>query len=234
MTDVVYIVGTGSKMGNDELRYSLRSIEKHLKNVGNVYVIGHRPEWVTNVTHIPCNDEPGDKGLNIRSKTALAIGDNRVSEHFLKVYDDHFLLSDFSADNFPYFVRETLEEASQRLKGNAGYARKYAVTRKVLEDAGKPTLNYNLHSPFPIVKRHYFVPADKDVLIKSFYANFNHCPFERSKDYKLFEKKSMHTYLNDLIGARFFSVSDKAICSGLKELFQYLYPHKSKYENDNR
>jgi hypothetical protein len=54
--DLVYVLGSGSRWGDNELRYSLRSVEKHLKGYNNVYLVGDKPDWVRNVTHIPKQD----------------------------------------------------------------------------------------------------------------------------------------------------------------------------------
>jgi len=46
--DIVYLMGEGySKCNYNELRYSLRSIDKYGKNVDRVYVIGYCPEWLS-------------------------------------------------------------------------------------------------------------------------------------------------------------------------------------------
>lgn len=36
--DILYVIGRGSKWENNELRYSLRSLEKNGINVGNIFI----------------------------------------------------------------------------------------------------------------------------------------------------------------------------------------------------
>ena len=48
MIDVVYILGDGSKWGNNEIKYSLRSLEKYGKNIRDVYICGNKPYFVNN------------------------------------------------------------------------------------------------------------------------------------------------------------------------------------------
>ena len=54
--DLLYVVGGGSKHNNAELRYSLRSIEKNCTGYDRVFIVGQKPEWVTNVEFYPCDD----------------------------------------------------------------------------------------------------------------------------------------------------------------------------------
>lgn len=226
MTDIVYIFGHGSKWDNNELRYSLRSVEKHLSNVGNVYLVGNAPEFISGVIAIPFK-ETCHKLENIINKTLAACNHPDISENFICYYDDHFLLSDFDADNFPCFHKGELREHAQRAKGN--YRKLILNTERALLEVGRTTLSFNVHCPQPINKKLFKIPPP-ETLVKSIYGNTTYVDVAYSPDYKLFEKKSTGEYLNQLKEAKFFSISDKAMCKGLHELFQILYPKPSKYE----
>jgi len=228
MTDLVYIVGIRSGWKDNELRYSLRSMQKYLKNIGKVFIIGHCPSFLQNVHHIEYK-EVNDKVLNVIKKTQFAVSHTAISDKFLCVYDDHFLLSDFDADEFPYFSTGTLSEHIVRMKGNRQYQSLLLETQKQLKALGLPLMSYNIHAPFTIEKSKYNVPFGK-TLLKSMYGNMNSVPFEASKDYKLFEKKFRYEYLDLLKEAKFFSISDKALGHGMEMLMSGLYPDKSKYE----
>ena len=55
--DIVYIIGKGSKWNNQELKYSLRSIAKYGINIGKVFIVGYKPNFVSDeVIYIPCDD----------------------------------------------------------------------------------------------------------------------------------------------------------------------------------
>ena len=45
-TDVVYPIGQGSSWKNNELRFSLRSIEKYGINVGKLFIVGELPDFL--------------------------------------------------------------------------------------------------------------------------------------------------------------------------------------------
>ena len=40
-----------SRYGDLELRYCMRSIERHLKGVGEVFLLGKAPAWLQNVVY---------------------------------------------------------------------------------------------------------------------------------------------------------------------------------------
>src|SRR5688500_2320198 len=104
--------GFGSRNNDIELRYCLRSIETHLSGYGDIFLIVHKPKWVKNVMHIPAEDEQRTwwKERNIYRKILLACEDPRVSDDFLFMNDDHYLLSDFVAGEFPYYREGTISD----------------------------------------------------------------------------------------------------------------------------
>jgi hypothetical protein len=82
--DVVYVLGTGSKWKNNELRFSLRAIEKNLTGYRDIYVIGENPGFLQNVIHIPYPDElPGNADGNIARKVLRACREKKLSDNFL-------------------------------------------------------------------------------------------------------------------------------------------------------
>ena len=50
--DVVYILGTGSTSNDNEIRYSLRSIEKYLIGFNVVYIVGECPKFLKGIIHL--------------------------------------------------------------------------------------------------------------------------------------------------------------------------------------
>lgn len=86
--DIVYVVREGEK--NDNLRYSLRS----LKNIphDDVYIIGHKPEWVKNVKYINRMQRVRNKFQNISRNMWLATKTSSISDDFIYMDDDFALL----------------------------------------------------------------------------------------------------------------------------------------------
>src|SRR6187431_2538921 len=96
LTDILIPLGKGSRHNDLELVYCLRSIEKHLKGVGNVFIVGESPERVKNCMHVSVKDSPNnwDRAKNIYRKIRRCCSLPDLSDNFLFMNDDHFLLSD--------------------------------------------------------------------------------------------------------------------------------------------
>lgn len=103
--DVLYVIGSGSTHGNEELRYSLRSLARYGKGLGRVYIAGVCPEWVNTdvVTHIPCDDPYDKKAKNILHKVLCAIDHSDLPNEFLMSSDDIFHVSQQDLNNYPYY-----------------------------------------------------------------------------------------------------------------------------------
>lgn len=140
--DILYVVGTGSKLDNNELRYSLRSIAKNGKNVGRVFIVGNKPDFVSDeVIHIQCFDWYDKAHKNILYKTEKAISSGKLGNHFLISSDDHFYLREVDFDNYPlYYKKETIEGGTK-----ADYFRSLQETKEFLEQHKLPTCQTNPH-----------------------------------------------------------------------------------------
>jgi hypothetical protein len=79
----------GGKLGDDtELKFALRSIERHFKHPFRIVIVGRKlPDWLVGVEHLAC-----EKGL----KTALRVAADAFPEGFMWWYDDCTLLQDIS------------------------------------------------------------------------------------------------------------------------------------------
>jgi hypothetical protein len=55
--DVVYILGTGSYWRNNEIRFSLRALERNLRGIRKIWIVGDYPDFIKNINHIPFKDE---------------------------------------------------------------------------------------------------------------------------------------------------------------------------------
>jgi hypothetical protein len=189
---VVYILGTGSVMRNFEIRMSLRSIEKNLTGVKGVWLIGECPEWIQNVNHIPFPDKLGvPSDFNIMSKVTRACEEKEISEDFLFINDDHYLLKPFNAPEFPYFYEVTLEKYLQRRPSDT-YAIRAKNTLKYLKANNLPVKHFDIHYPIIYNKSLFLkhvtnaVTWGKDCyIIKSMYANSLFIEGVEAVDYKI-------------------------------------------------
>lgn len=91
--DAVFVIGTGSVNGNEELRYALRNLEKHCGFVRDVYICGECPEWVDRkvVKHILWPDRfKHAKDANIIDKLLRACEFPGMAKNILFCSDDQF------------------------------------------------------------------------------------------------------------------------------------------------
>lgn len=230
MIDILYVVGNGSTWKNNELRYSIRSVVKHLKGYGNIVVVGTKPSWL-NVKHIPANDSgrTANESVYLKIKKALP----ELSEDFLFFNDDYYLLKPHKADKFPFYYKETLEEFIKRRKTNDSYKKAVENTFNALN--GLPTLNFETHAPMLINKTKFQEVMSQykwttfGFVIKSLYANILKIKGTLEPDLKInypFKVEELKAMTSE---RKFFS-SDKLVPTNLKMFLQELYPTKSQFE----
>lgn len=217
-----------------ELKYALRSIEKHLSGVGQVFIVGDVPEWTTNIIHLPFEQTRGNikwKERNIYEKVLAACNDERVSERFLFMNDDHFLCSDYEAGEFPYYWHATLGISEQKRYGD------YKETlRNTLGITGQRMQDHDCHCPTLYSKYGFKKLSQLDwkqhfgYAIKTMYAFFNNLEGEQTEDLKIKEQLCFQQLLKIVETRDWFSINDRALNDGMKILLKYLYPKKSKFE----
>lgn len=243
--DILYVLGKGSKWDNNELRYSLRSLEKFGKNVGNIYVIGSDPGFLSNnVTLVKLEDYYGAKHKNILNKICEAIEYTNIGDEFLLSSDDHFYVKETDFDNYPIFCKGMLPNLVKKTDKAKGYKESLVATRRLLEKYGYTYYNFSHHGNV-----HEFKEAVElaEQLIKESYDTYRgveptclllnvlykHKPFEfiKRKDMKLKgDIKGVEDIKQRLGDREVFSIYDDAIDKGVAEYLQELFPNKSKYE----
>jgi len=234
MTDICIPLNNRSTVRNLELRYCLRSIEKHLSGVGNIFIIGHCPDWVQNVIHIPADEDPRNRfrDRNIMSKMMIACKDERVSDDFLMVHDDHFLLSDYEASKFPYYHMGPMNE------GEGQYGDTKQNTKSLLSFA-ESFNNYDCHCPIVFNKEKFMrsvTLADWSkwygYCLKTLYCVMNGIEGEYMEDIKIRMPLEREGVEGLIAGRKWFSIGDRCFSTGMKEVLQTLYPNPSKYETN--
>ena len=147
-TDVVYLLGCGSSRGDAELRWSLRSIAKHARNLGRVVVVGEKPGWVdwTRVEHVPFEEKGPSKHHNMAAKVMAVIDEGVVDRGFLLSSDDHVYIADADFDRYPVYFRGDLKsEAEYGDSPVSKYRRSLVDTKRVLEEFGYPSMCFHGH-----------------------------------------------------------------------------------------
>jgi hypothetical protein len=233
-TSIVIPLGHGSRHGDTELRYCLRSVEQYLTGYGEVFIIGRKPNWLKNVIHIPFDEgfapQGHEKERNIFNKIMVACNDERVSDDFLFMNDDHFLRSPYEADKFPFYYEG-------RLSGKmtvTDYKHTLYNTIKAID--GMNVVYTDVHCPILYNKDRFKALAAYDwsirfgYCIKTLYCRKQGGHFTPLPDIKIDGKYSAEQIIQVINGRPWFSIGDKAFEGDIIQVLQDLYPNKSKFE----
>lgn len=234
--DVVYVVGKDSKWSNNELRYSLRSLEKYVSDIDHVFIVGELPTFITGVIHLPAIDPfKWNKEGNIHSKLLIAAQCQFVSNKFLFMNDDHFFLRNISTVPYAHLGPLSMNGVESPV-----YAQYLENTRKALLHAGLPIKNFDIHLPMIIDKRRFVKMSESfnwftdeienTLVVKSLYANYCRIPGSREVDCKI---KSTHTskQISLLMDRRWAFSTAAEINPGTRAMISHLYPIRSQYED---
>lgn len=128
---------------NNELAKSIELVQKHLEDVEDLFVCGDPQPLVNQIPSPRKARGPYSKWFDSSHKLQAIIDDNRVTDNFLWMYDDTFVLSSLSAFDIVtprYF--ETVEKVQP-------LSTWHGVRNHTYEVLPKPCYNYSTH--FPVV-----------------------------------------------------------------------------------
>lgn len=230
--DVVYILGKGSHWQDNELRYSLRSIEENL-NHGKVFVVGECPDWLQNVTHIEAIDGFPHKIKNAIHKIRTACLDHRISEDFILMNDDFFFLNRTEA--IKNFHLGNINKAIAEHQTKDGYYYRALIdTRNLLNVAGAvEVLNYEVHYPMVFNRKKFLELTDSvswhdaGYLFRSLYGNIYEIGGQKRSDVKIYHLSDFIKFKSgDLI-----STNDRVVLTPQFQLWiMGRFKNPSKYE----
>lgn len=220
--DYVCPLGHGSKWDNNELRYSLRSLQE-FGDVRNVWLIGERPEWFTG-NHVRVADS-NVATWNIWNKLLIACNTPEISDPFLYGNDDYFFIRPFVASEYPNY--------HGNLTGNNSYKEIVRHTMRRLAENDLPTLFYDMHRPMIIHKQkfieaynffEFWIKINSGVVVKSCYGNLHQIPAIHCEDIK-------YAYWNGPQDVEIFSIGDDVTYdTKFRWWCMERWPEKSKWE----
>ena len=235
--DVVIPLGKGSQNDDLDLRYCLRSLEKNLLNLGNVFLVGHKPNWVKGVTHIECGDpNQRNKDANIIRKVAKACEHKKLREDFLFVSDDQVVVNPIEE---PMLMNDgDMRAWLKGLRLDTRWKIRYKNTALKFKDS----INFDTHTPQPYKKSEFIqIPElypeayteGQGYIINSLY--FNHFGYQSSKlskNYKLELRndRTLKDILDVVKGKLYLSHAPKGFTNTLIEYLDLVFPNKSKFE----
>lgn len=236
MVDILYIY-KHSKNNGEELRYSLRSLEKYVSDYGRIFITGDCPDFIdkSKVIYTPARDI-GYPMVNHWWKVRETIKKTDISNDFVLMYDDIFFVKPTKLEGYLNYAKGML---GQSLEGGWHYKVWMQNTFEWLSVRGYMACDYELHIPFTYNREKFlqmdpiFKPISEvnmstgQLAVRSVYGNLflgNNPPYR--KDIKLRKKEDKL----DLEDADCFSIGDDVFDGYISEMLKQDLPSKSKWE----
>jgi len=237
--DVVYTLSSASAWNDNELRFSLRSICDNLKDLNQVWIIGHKPKWLTNVRHIPFPDcYKGNKDANLIQKLIRVCQEPDLSDQYVFNSDDQYLLQPVHSRELKNWclgnmMTQTVDRPNrwhQRLLG----------LRDKLAEKGFPAFNYEAHIPYIHDKRQYpkallqfDYGAGVGYTVNTPYFNVindrHHViePYVRCRLTQPMDQTKIEQEMDEKL---ILNHNDPALNANLKQILKEKFPHPSPFE----
>jgi len=233
--DIVYI-NQKNHYKNNELRYSLRSIERNISNYDNVFIVGYKPDFVSdNVIHIPADDKYNNRATNIMTKVLLAAENEKVSKDFMLLNDDYFIMKPMDCYTYPYYWKCDLAHTIQIQRNE--YQQHVIPTYKALLDRKLPTKNFDTHKPivynkdlFQEIVSQYDWNIPYGFILRSIYCNTLGIEGVEKLDDKINHSHIPDTWKRITANLDCFSIGDQSANDYLWSFLNKEFPEPSKYE----
>ena len=244
--DVVYVLGTGSKWNDNEIRFSLRSLEKNLKGFRQVFVVGANPEFLQNVIHLEAEDifDPAvNADGNIIHKVLAACADERLADDFLFINDDHLVLQPMEVGEIPAFHKGNMLDF-RPMYWELNYWRKRLLrTMETLFIKGLPAFHYDCHTPILFNKTRFIeIMSGFDyaegigLTMKSLYGNSVYAEsgiLLTDQKKTIFKNYTLQELNERLASCQFMSFNDMGLNRPLMYWLWKMFPDKSQFETND-
>lgn len=250
--DVVYVLGTGSKWDNNELRYSLRSIAKYGIGLERVIIVGDKlPDFINAaaVHYLHFCDRPERSPYqNVFCKIEHVFRSTDLQQ-FLLSSDDHFFIEPVDFNHYPvHYKRDIIPETMSPTVGDIRYRRVMGNTRDCIEQMGMLPRFYEGHTNKLYTRQAWdwlHDPERRSILYNAVVENdgisFNSVmaaaimrlhpmyPCRKREDIKLFHLNTPED--EEILRHGFsFSIYDSAIHTGVAEFLARTFPDRSPWE----
>jgi len=225
--DIVYITRHG---GNEELRYSMRSLVNI--NHDKVFVVGGKPIWYYG-NHIRVEDT-GAKYSHARANLEAVIKSKHISDDFILMNDDFYILEPIG--DLQVYNQGALKDKMETYLSFAPRSRYTALIVKtynfLLENGYDNPICYDLHVPMIMNKEKLKEVMATRKLWRSIYGNFNDLGGITIPDVKVYNEKGLEKIKHDYLTSSqpFLSSQDSTFRQLKDALLHRLFPNPSKYE----
>ncbi len=239
--DLLYILGTGSKWNNNELRYSLRSVAQNLIGFGKIWIVGTDPGFTTGINVIEHPDEFGtiNPGGNMIRKIIRGCKEPELTGKFLFMNDDFIINRPININDIRPLHKGDMALHPPAYWRGSKYRFILRNTYLALKQKGLPTFQFDYHAPMPIYKENFEEYVSRfnyhkglGFTCRSIYGNIAY-PFANPLTFEKEVIFSHHTLaqINAKTGVPFFvGFNDSGLNQPLKDWLQQKFPTPSKWE----
>lgn len=230
--NLLYIIGSGSVHYNEELRYSLRTVEAHCTDVEKITIVGERVSFLSeDVEFHKITEAEGNKEYRIAMKIYNACKAGYITGDFAFMNDDFF---------FTGLYDWTKNYAKPELKSNGfnHYQKAINDTKEYLLSLGCSTYHFDVHTPI-IYNAEKFIDllphirksqlTSNGMTVKSLYGNIYNLTPTWYEDCKLSTLQTPRDW-ERIRQTPVISCSDGCWRNGMRAYLKKTYPNKSKYE----
>jgi hypothetical protein len=225
----VYICRSGE---NEELRYSIRSVNYHYPEA-KIWVVGDFPSWYDG-DYVRVKQTETKYRNALKNLTAI-VNSPQIPENFILMNDDFYIID--KPNSLEYWHEGPLIEKYYMYYDyyqSSSYTRKLFETNSRLKRLGyKEAVSYELHVPFPVEKSKLArVLKYEDLLWRSMYGNIFEVGGHKISDVKFYHEVKMNFKNYDYKNphSSFLSTDDSSFEKIKKEILSKKFSKKTKYE----
>lgn len=226
--DCVYLCRGGN---NEELRYSIRSVEKNLPHA-NIWVIGGKPPWYTG-NYIRVSQDLAKYRNAIANLEAL-VSSEKISEDFILMNDDFFILKPVEAvESFHKgYLYDSVEERKDLQIANPYINMMEATYDRLIKNGIVDPLDYEVHVPMVMTKSGLAKVLQLGLLWRSMYGNMNNVGGTQMVDVKVHNPGPLESRSYDYINndTTYLSSDDESFLTLRATIFEDMFPNPSSCE----
>jgi hypothetical protein len=165
--DFVYLCRNGN---NEELRYSIRSVYKHVDSP-KIWVVGGKPSWYTG--NYAKSDQSGDKYKNVINSLNTIVNNEGISDDFILMNDDFYIIKPIKKIQTYHGgkFKNKVDLFSKNARSSY-YTSLLKNTMTELKNAGiEDPLDYAIHVPIELNKEKLSTVINPNVSIRTIYGN---------------------------------------------------------------
>jgi hypothetical protein len=149
VVDIVY-PNVGHLAQWEELKYSLRSIQKNLREIKyRIFIVGDLPEWASDqVIHIPCEFTKKTPRIDILHKHEAVHNCEMIDEEYIWMNDDIYIINPVKyADLCLNVARNPLETAIRNMPPQTIWGKDNRNSLELINKEKLSSWNYGIHIP---------------------------------------------------------------------------------------